>query len=130
MAIFRNWILHNWHLKLLSLLVAFLLWSTYTAEPAAEIGYTVPIEFRNIPPQLELAGEPLTQAYVRLRGRSTLLRRLTANDLSVQVNLMRATAGEITMALTADSVQTPYGVSVVRISPDKIHLQLASKPAR
>ncbi|HWQ03080.1 MAG TPA: CdaR family protein [Candidatus Nitrosotenuis sp.] len=130
MAIVRDWILHNWHLKLLALLIAYLLWSTYTAEPAAEIGYAVPIEFRNVPAQLELDGEPLTQAYVRLRGRSTLLRRLSPHDLSVQVDLARATTGAITMALTAENVQTPYGVSVVRISPSKIHLQLTSKPPR
>ena len=44
MAFFRNWILNNWHLKIFALLAAFLLWSTYTSEPAAEVSFVVRVE--------------------------------------------------------------------------------------
>ena len=45
----RQFVLRNAGMKLLALAISFLLWSTYTAEPFAEVGYNVPIAFVNVP---------------------------------------------------------------------------------
>ncbi len=124
MPLMRNWILNNWHLKLFALLAAFLLWSTYTSEPAAEIAYVVPLEFRNVPAQLELSGDIPTQVRLRVRGRSALLRRLSPADLGVTVDLAGSHPGEIVVRLTPDMVETPYGATVVRIAPADFRLSL------
>ncbi|MCL4524820.1 MAG: CdaR family protein [Acidobacteria bacterium] len=126
MPFFRNWILNNWHLKLFALLAAFLLWSTYTSEPAAEVAYVVPIEFRNVPRHLELSGDAPAQVRLRVRGRSALLRRLSAADLGVSVDLAGAQPGEMLVRLTPDMVETPYGAVVVRIAPAEIRLTFAA----
>lgn len=122
MPLFRNWLLHNWHFKLIALLAAFLLWSTYTSEPAAEVAYVVPIEFRNIPAHLELSGDAPAQVRLRVRGRSALLRRLSPADLGITVDLASAKPGEMLIQLTPDMVETPYGSTVVRIAPAEFHL--------
>jgi YbbR domain-containing protein len=127
MRFFRNWVLHNWHLKLFALLAAFLLWSTYTSEPASEVAYLVPIEYRNIPPRLEISGDVPTQLRVRLRGRPTLLRRLTPADLAITLDLAGRQAGDVTIALTPEMIEAPYGATVVRISLSEIHLQLTPR---
>jgi YbbR domain-containing protein len=129
MAFLRKWVIHNWHLKLLALVIAFLLWSTFTSEPAAEVVFQLPIELHNFPEALEVTGEPPTQAFVRVRGRATLLRRLTPRDLSLSVDLAGATAGERTFSLGVDSVEAPYGISVVQISPRIVRLRLAPRAA-
>lgn len=126
MPFFRNWILNNWHLKLFALLAAFLLWSTYTSEPAAEVACVVPIEFRNVPRHLELSGDAPAQVRLRVRGRSALLRRLSAADLGVSVDLAGAQPGEMLVRLTPDMVETPYGAVVVRIAPAEIRLTFAA----
>src|SRR3970040_2464246 len=100
MRLFRNWVLHNWHFKLIALLAAFLLWSTYTSEPAAEVAYVVPLEFRNVPAQLELSGDAPARVRLRVRGRSPLLRRLSPADLAVSVDLGDAQPGEMLIRLT------------------------------
>jgi YbbR domain-containing protein len=128
MGLLRHLVLHNWHLKLLALVIAFLLWSTYTAEPAAEIGFLVPIEYRNIPSALELSGEPPAQAYVRVRGRPALLRRTPSQDLAVIVDLSGSQSGETLVRVTFDKVDAPSGVTVVRISPSELRVHLVSKP--
>jgi diadenylate cyclase len=127
MPLFRNWVLHNWHFKLIALLAAFLLWSTYTSEPAAEVAYIVPLEFRNVPAHLELSGDTPAQVRLRVRGRSALLRRLSPADLGVFVDLAGAQPGELRIELTPDMVETPYGATVVRIAPAEFRLSLVQR---
>ena len=127
MPIIRNWILHNWHLKLFALLAAFLFWSTYTSEPAAEVAFVVPLEIRNVPPQFEISGDIPTQIRLRIRGRSALLRRLSAADLGITVDLSGTQPGEILIELTPNMVETPYGSTVVRIAPAEFRVTLVPR---
>ena len=127
MPLLRNWVLNNWHLKLFALLAAFLLWSTYTAEPAAEVGFLVRLEIRNVPQNMEISGDIPAQVRLRVRGRSSLLRRLSAADLGITVDLAGAKPGEITLALTPNMVETPYGATVVRIEPAEFKLTLIER---
>jgi len=127
MPLLHGWLLHNWPLKLLALALSFLLWTTYRAESYSEVAYQVPIEFRNIPASLEISSDVPAQAHVRVRGRSALLRRLVPADLGLSVDLSRAQAGELLIALTPEQVEAPYGVAVVRITPPQIRVLLSSR---
>ncbi len=127
MRFLRKWVLHQWGLKLLALFLSFLLWATYTAEPPAEVGYLVPLEFRNIPAQLEISGDVPTQVHVRVRGRAALLRRLTPADLGITVDLSGRTAGAALIPLSPENVEVPYGAQVVRVTPSQIHLRLVAR---
>lgn len=129
MSLLRELVLNNWHLKLLALLISFLLWSTYTAEPSAEMGYVVPLEFRDVPEPLEISGEVPTQVHVRLRGRPALLRRLTPGDLTISVRLGGLPEGEARIPLRPGLVETPFGAEVAAISPSEIRVRLAPRPA-
>lgn len=127
MRFLREWVLHNWGLKLLAMAISFLLWTTYTAEPIAEVGYLVPLEFRNVPAELEIAGDTPTQVRMSVRGRSALLRRLTPADLSISVDLSGRPPGETFVTLKPAQMSAPYGATVVRITPAQIRLRLAAR---
>ncbi len=129
MRFLREWILHNWSLKLLSLLISLFLWVTYMTEPVAEVGYMVPIEFLNVPPRLELAGDVPTQVHVRVRGRSALLRRLARADLGITVDLAGKQAGDQDIQITPQDVDAPYGARVVSIMPADLHVRLVPRHA-
>ncbi len=122
-------LLHNWHLKLLSLLISFLLWAVYTAEPMAEVGYLVPLEFHSVPPGLELAEDVPTQIHVRVRGRPAILHRLTPAELSIAIDLSGAAPGELLVRLAADHLELPPGVELTRISPAEVRLRLVRRSA-
>lgn len=119
-----RWITANWMLKLASLLIATLFWISYNAEPNAEIGIAVPLEFRSIPHGLEISGDVPAQAIVRLRGRSALLRHLEPGDVSASLDMSRTTEGDASFALQPADVSVPYGVHVVLISPSEVHVKL------
>ena len=120
----RRWLSPNWHLKLLALALAFFVWSTYTGDSPVEIGYFVPLEFSSLRSDLEIAGQPPVQAYVRLRGPARLLRRLTPADLTIEVNLAGLPAGEAFLRLSEFQIHVPGGAKVVRITPSEIRLLL------
>lgn len=124
---FRKWVLHNWSLKLMALLISFLLWATYSAEPVAEIGFAVPIEFVNVPSKLEIANDVPTVVHIRVRGRSALLRRLTPSDLGISLDLSGRTGGAGMVELDAQEVDAPYGVQIVRIDPQELRVHLVPR---
>ncbi len=129
MRFLRKYILANAGLKLLALGVSVLLWTTYTSEPFAEVGFQVPLEFTSIPSQLEISGDVPTSVHVRVRGRSVLLRRLSPADLSIRIDLKDGRQGDSLVRITPDMISAPYGANVVRVSPSEFHVSLVRSNA-
>ena len=127
MRFLRKYIFANATLKLLSLGVSFLLWTTYTSEPFAEVGFQVPLEFTSMPARLEISGDVPTSAHVRVRGRSALLRRVVAADLNLRVDLKDGKEGAFEIRITPDMVGAPYGVTVVQVSPSAFQVTLVPR---
>ena len=63
----------NLSLKVVSVVLAALLWLIVSGERTVERALRIPLEFTNIPAQLELVGEPPTVVDVRVRGASGTL---------------------------------------------------------
>ena len=127
MGFLRKYIFANAGLKLLALAISFLLWATYTAEPYAEVGFQVPLEFTTMPPQLEMSGDVTTSAHIRVRGRSALLRRMIPADLNLRLDMKNGKQGTATLQITPEMVVAPYGATVVQVAPTEIHVTLVPR---
>jgi YbbR domain-containing protein len=125
----RKYVLANAGLKLLALAISFLLWATYTAEPYAEVGFLVPLEFTTMPPQLEISGDVPNSVRVRVRGRSVLLRRMIPADLNLRLDMKDSKPGTVAIDFTPEMVGTPYGATVVQVEPTEIHVTLVPRHA-
>lgn len=120
--LFQRYIAHNLPLKLIALACSVLLWSAVSRDPVVETAYNVPIEFRQVPPNLEIttAGIPLAQ--VRLRAPERALGQITAADVHPVINLAGAAIGEHTYDLAASQVRVPYDIQVVQVTPAEIRI--------
>jgi hypothetical protein len=127
MRFLRKYVFANAALKLLALGCSFLLWATYTSEPFAEVGYQVPLEFTSMPGHLEMSGDLPTSVHVRVRGRSALLRRMVAADISLRVDMKDGKEGISQLRITPDMVRTPYGATVVQVSPSQFQVTLVPR---
>ena len=127
MRFLRKYVFANAGLKLVALGISFLLWATYTSEPFAEVGYQVPLEFTSMPRHLEISGDLPTMAHVRVRGRSALLRRIVAADISIRVDMKDGTEGTSQIRITPDMVSAPYGAIVVQVSPSQFQVTLVPR---
>ena len=127
MRFLRKYVFANAALKLLALAISFLLWTTYTSEPFAEVGFQVPIEFTSMPTRLEISGDVPTSVHVRVRGRSALLRRMVPADLNLRVEMKDGKEGASQIQITPNMVGTPYGATVVQVSPSAFQVTLVPR---
>jgi hypothetical protein len=123
----RKYVLADAGLKILSLAISFLLWATYTAEPYAEVGFQLPLEFTTMPPQLEISGDVPTVVHIRVRGRSALLRRMIPADLNLRLDMKDGKQGTMTLNIAPEMVRAPYGATVVQVAPTEIHVTLVPR---
>src|SRR6202795_4432451 len=118
----RRRVLHNFGIKLLSLALAVGLWLAVTRDPVAEVAVEVPIEFRNIPENLEINTESVPRAEIRVRGPQRIVRRLQPSDIYAEIELSGVKPGEATFDLTAQQVHQPRELEVVQVIPSQFHL--------
>jgi YbbR domain-containing protein len=120
----RHFLTHNWHLKLISLGLAAMLWALVATEASSEVGLEVPLEYRNIPPQLEITGDTTNTVQVRLRGSSNVIRDISAKDVSTTIDLSKMRAGDRIVPLSPQNVQAPFGAEVIRVNPSSVRFNL------
>jgi YbbR domain-containing protein len=109
-------------LKMISVVLAALLWLLVSGEQTVERALRVPLEFTNLPPQLELVGSPPMAVDVRVRGSSGTLSRVAAGELSAVLDVRTARVGDRLFHLTAEDVRAPFGVEVVQVTPASVSL--------
>ena len=112
----------NLALKIVSVVLAALLWLIVSGERTVERALRIPLEFTNIPAQLELVGEPPTVVDVRVRGASGTLGRLSPGDMAAVLDVRTPRPGQRLYHLTGSEVRAPFGVDVVQVAPSTIAL--------
>lgn len=128
---FQRYVVHNFGLKLLSLLLATGLWLVVSPdEQPAEVAVRAPIEFEHVPDALEISSETIPEAQIRVRGPERLIRELRSSDVRAHIDLTGAKPGERTFDLTAQEIQRPREVSVVQVVPSQVHLAFDTRLTR
>src|SRR4051812_42165464 len=97
----KHWITHNWFLKLLAFGFAMTLWVAVASETSSEIGIEVPLEYHNVPTQLEITGDAANTVEVRLRGAANVVKDITPKQVVTTVDLTNTAPGEKIITLTA-----------------------------
>lgn len=117
-------------LKLVAVALAALLWLIVAGDHLVERSMRVPLEFRNLPNELEIVGDPPTTVDVRLRGSSAQLARLEPREVVAVLDLTGARTGSRMFHLRNDEVRAPYGVEVSQVVPGTLALDLEKSGRR
>jgi YbbR domain-containing protein len=117
-------------LKLLSLLLAVVLWMTVSGEETVERGLRIPLELQQFPPGLELGGDVPTTVDVRVRGASGALSRVSAGEVVAVLDLRTARPGRRLFPLTPEQVRVPFGVEVIQVMPSAIAMAFEPSASR
>jgi len=121
---------HNVLLKVVSLLLAILLWLAVARDPVAEVEMRVPIEFQNLPDNLEIDSANSTEVQIRVRGPERVIHRLQAADVHAGINLATVRPGERTFDLSSSQIHVPQDLEVVQIIPGQFHLSFDERETR
>jgi YbbR domain-containing protein len=109
-------------LKVVSIVLAALLWLVVSGEQIVERALRIPLEFTNMPAQLELVGEPANVVDVRVRGSSGALSRIAAGELVAVLDLKSARPGQRLFHLVGADVRVPFGVEVMQVVPSNLYM--------
>lgn len=109
-------------LKAVSIALAALIWLIVSGEQVVERALRIPLEFTNVPSQLEIVGEPPNVVDVRVRGASGTLSRIAAGELVAVLDLVSARSGQRLFHLSAADVRAPFGVEVVQVLPSNLYM--------
>jgi len=110
--------------KLASLLIAFALWIVIAREPELATSLSIPIEFNNIPDDLDIGSNVPDRIHVEVRGPSGRLSRDNLSDLAVVLDLSGAHVGERTYTIHPSNTNLPVGVEFYRAGPFANHSAL------
>jgi YbbR domain-containing protein len=127
----RRWVLHNFWLKVLSLLIATGLWMAISPDQEpAEVAVRVPIEFLHVPSHLEISSATIPDAQIRVRGPERLIRQLRSADIHAELDLGDAKPGERTFDLTSQQVRVQRDLRVMQVVPGQVHLSFDTRLTR
>ena len=96
------WPFRHLGLKVLSVVLALLLWMIVSGEETVERGLRVPLELQQVPAGLELTGEVPATVDVRVRGASGTLSRVSTGDVVAVLDLRSARSGRRLFPLTPE----------------------------
>lgn len=109
--------------KIVSLAIAFAIWVAVAREPELATSTSVPVQFKNMPDDLDFGTSVPERVNVELRGQSSRLSRDNLSNVGVVLDLRSARPGEHTYTVRGSAINLPYGVSFYRAIPSQITLR-------
>lgn len=122
---FTRFCTRNLSLKLLSLAVAFCIWSFTAVSRESRYELALPVELRNIPAGYVISGHQPGEIHVTLSGPSLLIDGVRRSNATVILTLRGAAAPGKTLFSHLESyLKLPDGIKVIRISPATLEINL------
>ena len=123
----REFLLEDWGLKLLALVITLVLWFAVTGQRAPSTVQLrgVALEYMR-PAEMEIGNEPLDEVDITLEGGKSRLEEINARNLVARVDISQLRPGERILRLSRENVSMdlPEGVRIVRIEPPSVALKL------
>jgi YbbR domain-containing protein len=130
-ALFKRYVVHNFSLKFLSLLLATGLWFMISRdEQPAEVAIRAPIVFQHVPEQIEISTESIPEAQIRVRGPERTIRQLKINEVQAEIDLAGVKSGDRTFDLTSQQVRHPLDVEIKQVVPSQLRLSFDTRMTR
>jgi hypothetical protein len=121
----------NWGWKLAALAASTVAWLTFSGSRELSASISAPVQYRNLPRNLDISSEMVEQVHLSLRGPAARLSRVSPESVPVVIDLSGVTAaGERTFPIDEKTVTVPPGIEVDRIVPSQIRLTLEVRTKR
>jgi YbbR domain-containing protein len=115
----------NWELKILSLLVAGVIWGWVVTGERSELMVPAAVEYVGLSRDLILVGDPVESVDLHVLVPRWAESQLTRSTARVQADLSGLREGDEVVQLTEQNVQIVSGITVTRIIPARLRVSLA-----
>jgi len=130
-SFFKNYIFNNFHLKILSLFVAFLLWLNISAKEVKRVEVISRVAVKNPPKNLIIEKIEPAQVKIILEARRVYLASAPSTNIEAYIDGSKLKAGENEMPVLIDKLSLNENISIVSINPDSVVVVVAKpKPPK
>jgi YbbR domain-containing protein len=117
-------ITYNWHIKLISLALAFILWVYVDSLKQKERFFSVSLEMKNVPEGYLVSNDLPPSVKVVLRGKESRLALVDEEKLRAYVDLDGSVKEEARRTVSVDRHLIPQGVSIKEVEPRIIDVKI------
>ena len=122
--------LQNTGYKILSLLIAVVIWIAVANEPELSSFTSVPVQFKDLPAELEIASQIEESVYLELRGPSGELHNRVSDRSAVVLDMRLVHPGERAFNISDATIKLPPGVHLVRSIPAQLRFRFELRTTR
>jgi YbbR domain-containing protein len=126
----KQFLLRNLGWKLLSFAIAFAMWVVVAREPELATVILAPVQFKNIPDDVDFGTGVPDRVNLEVRGPADRLTRAQMADMAVVFDLADARPGERTYTVRESNLNLPYGISFYRAIPSQVTMRFQQLVSR
>jgi diadenylate cyclase len=124
----RSLIIPRWRLKLATLAIVSLVWLMLAGEQNFEVTIKAPVEFKNLPENMEIVQPMKPSVKITARGLRKDAGTLNSRNVQVELDLSSAKLGRKTYRISPKQAVLPgERIDVVRIEPTEFVLEFRQK---
>ena len=123
-------LLDRWQLKLLSLLLAAVLWLFATLEQEDERSLSMPVQVTGLPAGLALREAALPEVNIRVAGPKILLMKHEGRVPAITLNLSGVHEGKVSFTALERNLDLEAGLRVVRVQPPTLEITVVKERHR
>lgn len=116
---------YNWHIKLISVVLASILWLYVRSLQEKERFISVPLEIRNIPSGYVVTGNLPQFVKLVLRGKGETFSLIEDSDVTAYIDLGNSIKHTSKLAIKVDRENIPGNISIKEISPRMVDVQIS-----
>jgi len=121
---FKNFFSENLGVKLVSLVLAYILWFFVVGEKEEEVGFMVVPLYKGLPENMVMIETSPAAIGVRVKGPKTFVHNVNASDIQAEIDLSKVAGGTNSVTVNADDISAPRGVKVVRVTPGSVTVEM------
>jgi len=115
--------LNNNILKVISILIAVVVWFIVATSEQQEVSFYVPVKFKNEAEGLK-AFTDTTLLSVLVKGPKVSMKSFTFNDIKIEIDLRDFKSGEYLYRIKPTDVLLPSGIHLIRVEPQDIRVTI------
>jgi len=118
----RKILFENLGFKIVSVLLAVMLWFFVTSRGESEMSIDVPLEYKNIPAGLEIVNHSMKTVTLNIKGQERFMKNIKLSDTRVPLDLSKAKKGEGIYYIDRNDIRLPRSISIMSINPSSIKI--------
>jgi YbbR domain-containing protein len=120
----KKYIMSNTRLKILSLLLACMLWFATTYLGESHVTMAIPVQLANLNRNCVTRAVDTRELLVTLNGPLSLLKNVKPGDVSLVIDLSKAREGRQIVTVRKSDIVVPKGIRVEEVRPDYVVLEV------